>query len=116
MVDDLDLKYLENFIGTQKYYHGYLGVNLTDGVAYISNNGYSWLVTDAISVIKTKLVSEEFLCIKLEILGDSKARMIVTDGNDKTLYEQNYDYTDAKRNLKLFYDKNSNVLMLSGEY
>lgn len=40
--------------------------------------------------------------------------MEITDGNDNVLYRQNYDYTDAKRDLTLFYA--DNVLMLSGEY
>jgi len=112
--DDLELKDLGNFYGTQEYHQGFLGVLLTDGVAYISNNGYSWFVTDAISVIRTKLKDEEFLSIKLILLDGSRAKMVITDGNDKTLYEQDYLYTDAKRSLNLFYT--DNVLMLSGEY
>lgn len=113
-MDDLELKDLGQYYGTQQYHKCYLGVLATDGVAYIMSNGYSWLVTDAISVIKTLLKNQEFLVIKLELLENSKARMIITDGNDNILYEQNYEYTDAKRKLTLFYQ--NNVIMLSGEY
>jgi len=37
---DLELKALNEFIGTQNYYR-YMGVLLTDGVKYIMENGYS---------------------------------------------------------------------------
>lgn len=121
MSDDLELKDLCSFIGTTEYHRGWLNTNYTDGVVYISNNGYSWLVTDAISVIKAELTHKDdivkgydFLVIKLQLLGDNKAKMVITDGNDKILYEQNYDYTDAKRELTLYYQ--NNVIMLSGEY
>ena len=40
--------------------------------------------------------------------------MVVNEGNDKRLYTQEYDYTDAKQELTLFFT--DGVLMLSGEY
>lgn len=113
MTEDLDLKDLEQFYDTMQYHKGFLNTNLTDGVAYISENGYSWFVTDAIAVIKTKLRNDEFLAVKL-IVDGNKAEMSITDGNSKILYAQKYDFTDAKRNLTLFFA--DNVLMLSSEY
>jgi len=113
-MSDLELKELNQFCGTQQYYKGFLNTNLTDGIAYIMNNGYTWFVNDAITVIKTELKNQAFLVVKLELLPDSKAKMIIDDGNGKILYTQNYDYTDAKRELKLFFT--DNVLMLSSEY
>ena len=78
-------------------------------------SGYSWFVTDALAVIEhcsfTK--SNEFLCIKL-LLNEGKGRMVITDGNDKKLYSQEYEFTDAQKELKLFWT--GNVLMLSNEY
>ena len=112
MIDDLELKELEQFIGTEAYYN-VMSVNVTDGVAYIMNNGYSWFVTDAIDVIITKLKDEEFLSINLKLDGD-KADMLITDGNEKELYSQHYEWTNIKRNIKLFYT--NKVLMLTGEY
>ncbi len=112
MADDLELKELRHFSGTEQY-HRVMGINATDGVAYIMQNGYSWFVTDAVAVIMTKLKGQEFLSIKLEV-KDSKAKMIITDGNDKTLYNQDYKYTDAKRDLNLYCT--DGVIMLSGEY
>jgi len=114
MEDDLELKDLESYIGSEHYYK-VLTALVTDGVNYIMKNGYSWFVTDALSVIKTKFKNEEFITVELKVGKEKKtADMIITNGNEKVLYKQHYDYTDAKRDLKLFYE--NNVLMLSGEY
>ena len=115
MVDDLELRDLESFYGTTQYHKGWLNTNLTDGVAYVSENGYSWFVTDAISVIKTlpELKSERFLSIRLTIAKD-KATMLIEDGNYNVLYRQEYGYTNCKRDLVLFFT--DNVLMLNSEY
>ncbi len=106
------MKDLDSFIGTIEY-HDVMGTNVTDGIVYIMNNGYSWFVTDAISVIKIKLKKEDFLAIKLKLDKDS-AKMIIEDGNEKTLYEQKYKWTNAKKELTLFWT--DGVLMLSSEY
>lgn len=112
MPDDLELKGLEQFCGTEQY-HRVMGMNATDGVAYIMQNGYSWFVTDAAAVIMMKLKGEEFLSVKLVVKGTT-AKMIITDGNEKTLYTQDYKYTDAKRDLNLYCT--DGVIMLNGEY
>jgi len=109
---DLELKQLSGFIGTTRYY-GVLGANVTDGIKYIMDNGYSWFVTDSLIVAKMKFKHEPFLSIKLK-LKDKGAETIITDGNTKTLYKQQYLITDAKQNIDLFYC--DNVLMLSNEY
>ena len=111
--DDLNLSDLGAYHGTENYVNVF-GVNVTDGIGYIMNNGYSWFVTDSIVILKT-IKNQEFLSVKLQVdLENHKGKMIITDGNNKVLYTQNYDYTDAKRNLTLFFC--NNVLMLSGEY
>ncbi|GAG90306.1 unnamed protein product, partial [marine sediment metagenome] len=46
---DRELKDLGQFTGTTQYYRVF-GVNVTDGVKYVMDNGYAWLVTDAIAV------------------------------------------------------------------
>jgi len=112
---DLELKALNSFIGTTAYYKYLGGVLLTDGVKYIMQNGYSWLVTDALAVIITKwnLRNADFLVIRLEP-KDGEADLTIDDGNGKILYRQHYKFTDAKRSLKLYYSQR--VLMLSSEY
>lgn len=112
--DDLDLKELESYTGTQQY-HNILGFNVTDGIAYIIQNGYSWFVTDSLAVIRfdEKIKKLEFLSIKLKLDGN-KAQMLITDGNDNILYTQDYTYTTAKKELDLYFT--NGVMLLSQEY
>jgi hypothetical protein len=111
---DLELKALDQFYGSQNWYKGYLGVLLTDGIKYISDNGYGWLVSD-VSVIAKKLEKKEpFLSIRLLLENENKARIEITDGNDRVLYTQKLEYTDAKRELSLYFT--DNILMLAREY
>lgn len=113
MEDDLDLKNLRSFIGTNEY-HDVMGSNVTDGIAYIMNNGYSWFVTDTLAVITTKFKNKDFLGVKLKLDKNDGAKMIIENGDGKTLYEQKYKWTNAKKELMLFWT--NNVLMLSTEY
>jgi hypothetical protein len=118
---DLELKSLSQFYGTQQYYNVF-GVKVTEGVKYIMDNGYSWFVTDFIAVIKfrekfPKLRNQPFLSVKLKLCGDVarwEGDLIIEDGNYNELYRQHYDFTDAKRELTLFFT--DNVLMLNSEY
>jgi len=110
--EDLYLRDIDSYIGSEKLYN-VMGVYVTDGVKYIMENGYSWFVTDAIAVIRTKLKTEDFLAIALTVKNNN-AVMEITDGNGHVFYRQQYKWTDAKRNLTLFYV--DNVLMLSSEY
>jgi hypothetical protein len=118
---DLELKALHQFNGTTKYYE-YIGMNVTDGIVYIMNNGYSWLVSDAIFTIyfdiriKEHLKKDKFLVIKLKVNRENKtAKVTFEDGNNNVLVYHIYDYTDAKVDeLVLYYV--DGVLMLSNEY
>ena len=109
---DKKLTDLKQFIGTERYFD-VMGVKVTDGVKYVMDNGYSWLVTDAVAVIKTKLANEPFLSIRLAVNGE-KAVMNITDGNNNGLYEQKYGWTDAESNIEMFCT--NGVLMLTTEY
>ena len=91
MADDLELREVEQYCGTESY-HQVMGSNVTDGVFYVMSNGYSWFVTDFLALIlcnHKKLREQEFLSIKLK-LKDGKGTMEVTDGNGKVLYTQEY--------------------------
>lgn len=113
---DLSLKALGQFIGSQQYYDVF-GFNVTDGVKYVMDNGYSWLVTDALAVIRYRpewWKSGGFLTVELKLSEDSEADMIITDGNGNTLYSQHYSFTDAQRNLKLWF--RHGVLYLPSEH
>ena len=86
--DDLELKELGQFIGSESY-HCYLCSKLTDGIVYVMHNGYSWFVTDALAIIRLdkRLLAEPFLAVKLKLKADLKnpewhaADLIITDGN-----------------------------------
>jgi hypothetical protein len=115
-MNDLKLEHLGQFCGTLDYY-SVLGARVTDGVMYIMENGYSWFVTDALAVIMCdpKLNAEPFLAVKLKVnLENSKADVTITDGNDREFYQQHYEYTDAKRDLTLFFE--NGVLLLASEH
>jgi len=112
-MEDKELKELNQYYGSLQYHKGWLNVNLTDGVAYICKNGYTWLMTDSISVIKTLpkilkyLEKQNFLVVKLNTnLQEHKAVMTIEDGNNNILYDL--------ENLVMYYQ--NNVMMLSGEY
>ena len=102
--DDLDLKELGYFRGSETFSKMFLypNVRLTEGIIYIGENGYSWVVTDCLAVLKYRLSKEKFVSIKL-IVKNKKAEIIYTDGNEKVLYKQKYEYTSAKTNLNYFY-------------
>ena len=114
--DDLELKDLSQYYGTQHYYNVF-GVKVTDGVKYVMDNGYSWFVTDSVAVIRCKpeVRREEFLTVELRLSeeADHEADLIITDGNENTLYRQHYRFTDAKRDLKLYFE--NGVLLLPSE-
>lgn len=117
METDLELKKLDFFSGSENYYRC-MGVLITDGVKYVAENGYAWLVIDAISKIKfdKKLRNEDFISIKLEIPKEGEAVVIFKNADGKVIKKEKYKYSNVKREFKMYYDRASNVLMLSGEY
>ena len=90
---DLTLSRLTQYSGTEKYTN-VLGHNVTDGIVYVMENGYSWIVTDFLSLVMPNCP--------------------INDGNEKVLYTQKYEYTDAKKEFLMYYI--DGVLLLSGEY
>ena len=110
---DLNLLALGQFTGTEAY-HNIMGVNCTDGVAYIAQNWYSWVVADALVILKMKLKDKDFVSVKLKIFEDKKCVILYEDGNGNVLFKQNYEYTNCTQDVVLFYT--DNVLMLAGEY
>ncbi|MFW6130408.1 MAG: DUF6876 family protein [Atribacterota bacterium] len=45
---------------------------------------------------------------------NKSCKVIYTNGNEKILYKQEYDYTDLENNLEFYFT--DNVLMLCSEY
>jgi hypothetical protein len=114
MKENLELLGIENFIGSE-HYHTIMGKKVTDGVAYILENGYGWVVTDALVILsmKAKVKRESFVTVKLKLEGKG-AKIVYDDGNGNILFTQKYEITDAKRELTLFWV--DGILMLNSEY
>jgi len=113
---DLELKSLNEFYGSEHYYRLMGGINATDGVHYIMENGYAWMVTDVAAILRMeqKVRGQDFVVVRLKLLPTGKAKVVYEDGNDNVLFEQSYDFTDAKKELELFFA--DEVIMLAGEY
>lgn len=113
---DLELKSLGSFYGSEHYYRLMGGINATDGVHYIMENGYSWFATDAAVILRMepKVRGQDFVVVRLKLLPEGKAKVVYEDGNDNVLFEQSYDFTDAKKELELFFA--DEVIMLASEY
>ena len=144
MSDDLYLTELNHFNGTETYHslRPLFHTLATDGIDYVMRSGYSWLVTDALACIETaqkgtaepeedlgKLIAylktedAGFLAIKLKLFENTEALVEISDGNDNILHTQSYGYTDAKKELILYWQEGANkqgepyfVIMLSNEY
>lgn len=106
---------LNGFIGTEHYYTGWLGVIITDGVAYLTSKA-GWIVTDICSVIRCHkaVANADFVAIKIQI-KDTRAVIRYEDGDGELLYEQKYKYTDLPDDKITLY-KTNNTLMLNTEY
>lgn len=113
---DLELKGLGNFCGSEHYYRLMGGINATDGVRYVMENGYSWLVSDAAVILRMepRVRGQDFVVVRLKLIPEGGAKVVYEDGNDNILYEQKYEWTDAKRELVLYFA--DNVVMLANEY
>jgi len=114
-MDDLKLSNLSQYRCTEGY-SNYMGVNVTDGVAYVMNNGYHWFVSDTVIMARMtpKIRAEAFLVFKLKV-KDKKAIVTIEDGNNNILYTKKYAYTNAEVNELIIY-YTDNVLLLPGEY
>lgn len=112
--EDLELTQLEQFYGTTQYYN-VMGTRVTDGVKYVMDNGYSWLVTDALAVLRThpKVRGQEFVVVKMVNEANGGCSVRYEDGNGNVLYKQKYDITDAKVDVKMYFE--NGVLLLPRE-
>ena len=99
-------------------------IKYTDGIKFLGDNKVSWLITDILAVlshepsIKETYEQEGFICIKFVVDNDT-ATATYTDGNDKILFTQKYEYTDFNKHFlenKIYFYYTNEVLMLAGEY
>lgn len=111
---DLELTELPYFTGSEHIYRDMWG-KYTDGIKYLKDNGYAWFISDALIAIRMKpeLRQEEFLTVELKLKEDGSAQTVITDGNENMLYTQEYQWTDAKREVKVYYE--NSVMCLPSE-
>jgi len=110
---------LTHFHGTQHYYLISSNLVLTDGVKYLADtaNCY-WLVTAIQSHLPKCFAISEFCLAKLSV-KEQKANLVITDGNDHVLAEQQFDYTDfPMESISIYITKSHpySVMLLPSEY
>jgi len=107
---------LSNFYGSENLFFDrmFSKIKYTDGVKFLSGNGAGWLVSDALVILhmEKKVIREDFVCIKVK-RTPSGATIRYTDGNEKKLFQQDYDGCDLPCDLTLY--RENGVLMLSSE-
>jgi len=113
-----ELEDARQFYGTEKYYKiGITDIVATDGVKYMCDKYGLYWFTDIIS--STQLLNdvknESFQVWQLKSNYDGTALVTATNGNYKTIYIQNIDYTDFNEKEVTFWFSN-NVILLPSEY
>ena len=114
-MEDLELKEIRQYHGTAQYWD-VMGANVTDGVKYVMDNGYAWVITDAVAILRMvkKVANQPFVVIQSKLEKDDAVSISYSDGNGNELYKQNYSWSNAKAEIKLYYS--DKVLMLTGEW
>ena len=112
---------LEHFTGTELYHPDFLGINLTDGVAFVRDNfKCGWLISDIASmynfdkgILKNRAEGNTFLIVTLKIDREKKTALLTfkEDSNTPILYSQKYEYSDIG---EYFSDKELNFYLIDG--
>lgn len=110
---------LRSFHGTEKYYLFGADLVLTDGIKYLADtaNAY-WLMTAIKSHLPKCFAISEFCVAQLSV-KQQKANLVITDGNDHVLAEQQFDYTDfPMESISIYITKSYpySVMLLPSEY
>jgi len=107
---------LKQFIGTTKYYRGFLGILFTEGVHYLCEKCECYWLTDLIASYQGTLKDLPFQVWKIVVNEDQTA--IVTcrrDSNEEPVVEQHLEFTDFPLpEYELW--KIENVILLKSEY
>jgi hypothetical protein len=86
---------LAHFYGSEQIYFNPLfkAMKYTEGIRFLSRNGAGWLV-DKLCILGIQFGKrEEFMVATLKVT-DSKALLVLDDGNDNVLHSEEIDYTD----------------------
>jgi len=91
-------------------------VHYTQGVRYVAETGGAYWLIDEIAFAQAKAAvkAEEFQHWVLTVNADQTAQLHCTDGNDKTVFMKEIEYTDFPLDKISFYFTNT-VLLLPSE-
>ena len=110
---------LRQFTGTENWYrHGInRNVTFTDGAKYVADEGGAYWLLDAIAICQRyekAVVAEPFQVWKLVVGPDRTATLTCEDGNYKTVYTQQIEFTDfPAEEITLWFS--DNVIYLPSE-
>jgi hypothetical protein len=85
----------------------------TDGVKFCRDHGCNWLVVAVLSHLP-KHRNEDFIVAEFAKDEGNSGTLRLTDGNDRLLAEQRFDYADAPCDLTFYFE--NGVLLLSREH
>ena len=110
---------LRQFTGTENWYrHGInRNVTFTDGAKYVADEGGAYWLLDAIAICQRyekAVAAEPFQVWKLAVRPDRTATLTCEDGNYKTVYTQQIEFTDfPAEEITLWFS--DNVIYLPSE-
>lgn len=112
---------LAQFTGTTNYYQHSLGIQYTDGVQYLAENGQAYWLIDAIAAwqfdrrVKRDPMLQEIQFWKLTVNEDRSALLVCERDEGDVAVSQSIPFTDFPLKRITLYFQNG-VLMLPSEY
>lgn len=106
---------LSGFTGTEGYTRYLMGINLTDGVKYLADEGKAWWLLDAICSYQPKYRGVSFQIWTLKKEGNRATLTMKEDSDKPCLVTQRIPYTDFPlEGVELYLI--DGVLLLTSEY
>lgn len=111
---------LRQFTGTAHYSQLFANLFLTDGAVYLADTAHAWWLMDVYAsyLLHIDGNKEAFTCLKITV-ADSRAMIVIDDGNGMVIAKQKIEYTDFPLNTCTLYGCWTDdvwVVMLPSEY
>ena len=109
---------LSNFTGSETVYRHNLNRNIlyTEGVQYFAQHaggGAYWLLDILATEPEILKQQREFASITLTVNDNTHADIVVTDGNDKTVFQRHIGFTTCPQGAWKFFMINGTILLPS---
>lgn len=84
------------YTGTNQYYKHPFGLKYTDGAKDVADKGNAYWLLDLVAshAVEQHPKGNNFLVFKLKVKDDDTAKVVIEDGNDNQLGEQEIEFTD----------------------